>query len=88
MIYFHVIIFFSELIACCSNERPKKVSIEKKQKKIDNALQPDSIYKVNSITVGLVNANELQKTESRKQFMLGLDLLLNKNKVEASVELA
>ena len=66
----------------------KKSKYRKKTKKIYYALQADSIYKVNSITLALVNANELQKTESRKQFMLGLDLLVNKNKVEASVELA
>ncbi len=58
MIYFYAIIFFSVLIICCSNEQPKKVSIEKKQKKIDNALQPDSIYRLNSIMlVWLMPAN-------------------------------
>lgn len=70
----------------CSNEQPKKVTNNTKEKKVDYALMPDSIYSIRSITLALQNATDLQKTESRKQFMQGLDLLVNKNKADASIE--
>ena len=73
-------------ITFCSNEQPKKVSVVKNEKKIDYVLVPDSIYSSAAITKALASANEIQKTESRKQFMLGLDLLANKNKADASIE--
>lgn len=82
----YLITVFALLIIACSNEQPKKVTSNTKEKKVDYALMPDSIYSVNSITLALANANELQKTESRRQFMTGLDLLVNKNKAEASIE--
>lgn len=69
----------------CSNEDPKKVS-SKKTVKLKYTLAPDSIYRRGSIEKALLTATEAQKTESRKQFMNGLDLLVNKNNPKASVE--
>ncbi|MDX2172104.1 MAG: hypothetical protein SFY56_03240 [Bacteroidota bacterium] len=85
-IYLSLIVFLSLLISFCSNEHPKNVSSEKKEKKVAYILAPDSIYSSHAITQALEKANAQQKTESRKQFMTGLDLLVNKNKAEASIE--
>jgi hypothetical protein len=81
-----VIITLSIFFTFCSNEQPKKVTNTTKEKKVDYALVPDSIYSISSITLALEKATVLQKAESRKQFMTGLDLLANKNKAEASIE--
>ncbi|MCE3228370.1 MAG: hypothetical protein K0S32_2921 [Bacteroidetes bacterium] len=73
------------LFTDCSNDEPKKLKT-KKGVKLKYALNPDSIYRQGSITKALAVATPAQKNESRKLFMNGLDLLVNKNNAKASVE--
>lgn len=69
----------------CSNEEPKKVT-SKKNAKLKYALNPDSIYRQASIQKALQLSTDLQKRESRKHFMNGLDLLVNKSNPKGSIE--
>jgi hypothetical protein len=74
------------LFYACSNEKHGKVTLDKKNKKLDYVLFPDSIYRTNSIKKALAIATPAQKAESRKFFMEGLDLFANKSNYAASVE--
>jgi hypothetical protein len=49
-------------------------------------LSPDSIYRSGSIARALALATPIQKAESRKLFMNGLDLVANKNNPKGSIE--
>ena len=85
------IIFLFVSAACaitltsCSNEKSVNTEIKKKTA-LSYALNPINIYKIDSIELAIKNANVLQKTESRRLFMTGLDLLANKNDATASIE--
>jgi hypothetical protein len=81
-----LLVIFTLVFCSCSNEKPAKVSAHKKDKKVVYALAPDSIYRPTAIEKALASATPLQKAESRKLFMNGLDLLANKNNPKASIE--
>lgn len=74
------------LISACSNEKPANVVAVKNATKLSYALNPLNVFRTDSITKALGTASENQKTESRKLFMTGLDLLANKNNAAASIE--
>ncbi len=74
------------LFLACSNEKPGKAVSRKKGTKLTYALAPANIYISDSIVRSMETANALQKAESRKLFMSGLDLLANKSNALASIE--
>ncbi len=85
--YLSVAVTLITAFSCSNNSEQHKITHNKKQNaKIAYSLVPDSIYRAGSITKALAVANERQKSESRKLFMNGLDLLVNKNTPAASIE--
>jgi len=71
-------------IASCSSEKAAKTT--DKKKKVQYALAPDFIFDGDSIEKALNAASNAQKSESRRLFMNGLDLLANRENPAASIE--
>lgn len=73
----------------CSSDKPQQVqSLQgKKNSNIPHALDSMAMYDTTAIHMALAKADRHQKTESRKLFLQGLDLLANKNKPAESIAL-
>ena len=69
----------------CSGGKPETVSAEKKTI-VAYSLSPENIYRPNCVDTALKAASAIQKAESRRLFMTGLDLLANKNDATSSIE--
>ena len=83
----HLFFYFLALffLAACSGNKPE-TSVEMPKHKVPYVLNSNNLFNRDSIEKALKVADNMQKSESRKMFMLGLDLLANKNQPEASVE--
>lgn len=79
------VLFAVFVFSYCSSEKPTQIKQEKKIN-IPYVLNPESIYLPDSILLATEKATSAQKSESRKLFMQGLDLLVNKNNPAASIE--
>jgi len=73
------------LLAGCSGNKPK-VSANEEKLPIPYSLAPQNVYRIDAINEALKTADAVQKAESRRMFMTGLDLLINKNEAASSVE--
>lgn len=73
------------LIYNCTGEKETAIKKEK-QITVPMALNVDKIYDRDSIKAAMLTANNLQKSESRKLFLHGLDLFANKNDAKGSIE--
>jgi tetratricopeptide (TPR) repeat protein len=69
----------------CSPDKSIKASAIKKDNNLEYALQPDSIYRISAIDSASKYASREQKSQSRKLFLKGLDLLVNKSKPGESI---
>jgi len=78
-------VLFIYVLIACSGGKPETVTVEKKVV-IAYALQPRNIYWPDTVDAALKRATEIQKAESRRFFMTGLDLLANKNDAASSIE--
>jgi hypothetical protein len=77
------------VITYCSSDKPQQiVSLQgKKNINVPHALDSTAIFDTTAINMALIKADRHQKTESRKLFLQGLDLLANKNKPSESIAL-
>lgn len=82
---FALLAFCFYLFSQCSGGKPETVT-QKNKIEIPYSLKPENIYRADSIAEALKNATALQKAESRRLFMTGLDLMANKNDASASIE--
>jgi hypothetical protein len=73
------------LYACSGNKEAVLNKIEYKET-IPFTLLKDFIYNEGAIKQAVESASDIQKAESRKLFLKGLDLLLNKQQAAASIE--
>jgi hypothetical protein len=85
------ILLFSVLLTfiACSGDKPQQVQAigGKKNINVPHVMDLANMYDTTAINTALLKADRHQKTESRKLFLQGLDLLVNKNKPAESVEL-
>jgi hypothetical protein len=79
----------SFLLVACSGEKPQQLQSLKGKKNINvpHALDSTAMFDTTAINKALAQADRHQKTESRKLFLQGLDLLANKNKPAESIAL-
>ncbi len=73
------------IIYNCTGEKETHVKNEKPVT-VPTVMTVESIFNADSIKLAMDKANNLQKSESRKSFLQGLDLLANKNKPLESIE--
>src|SRR5688572_9237936 len=73
----------------CSSDKPQQVQALQGKKNINvpHALDSIAMFDTTAINAALAKADRHQKTESRKLFLQGLDLLANKNKPAESISL-
>jgi hypothetical protein len=69
----------------CSEVKPEQITA-RKEPSVQYVLNTEYIFNRDSITVAKARATAVQKAESRKYFMTGLDLLANKGEASSSVE--
>lgn len=74
------------LMSFCSTAPDRQTDSPGSNPAILQVLHRDSIFNSTAVDRGLQQANNFQKAESRKLFMLGLDLLVNKKDASASVK--
>jgi hypothetical protein len=84
-----LILSLSLFIVSCSSDKPQQVQLiqGKKNLNIPHALDSVAMFDTTAINLALTKADRHQKTESRKLFLQGLDLLANKNKPSESIAL-
>ena len=84
---FILLLTLSLFIAACSGDKPKQVQVIKGKKNVNipKTLAAEAMYDTIAINAALAKADRHQKTESRKLFLQGLDLLANKNKPAESI---
>src|ERR1041384_4973573 len=77
------------LLVQCSGDKPQQVQTfqGRKNANIPHTMEAAGMYDTTAINTALAKADRHQKTESRKLFLQGLDLLANKNKPAESIEL-
>lgn len=78
----------SFILISCSTDNTKKVTAFKGKRnlQVEYSIEETDMYDTTAISIALKSADRHQKTESRKYFLQGLDLLVNKNKPSESVE--
>lgn len=82
-----LLLFAVIILAGCSSDKPKTAnSIKNKKVNIQYSIEEANMYDTTAISTALNKADRHQKTESRKLFLQGLDLLVNKNKPNESIE--
>lgn len=85
---YQIIISLFIIFSACSSDKQQQVKAIKGKKNINvqYSIEEANIYDTTAISAALNKANRHQKTESRKLFLQGLDLLVNKNKPTESIE--
>lgn len=84
-IYFVASVVTLTLLFSCSSSIDTTAH-DTKTSKVPALLSQEFIFNTDSIKLVVGQATEAQKAESRRLFMNGLDLLVNKNNPEASIE--
>lgn len=85
----HIIpIVLTAFLLSCSSDKPKTANSikDKKNFNVQYSIAEENMYDTTAISKALMKADRHQKTESRKLFLQGLDLLVNKNKPNESIE--
>lgn len=84
-LFFIIAIAFA--LASCTGEKPAAQALTSDQKTIPHTLNESQLYDTTAILAALIKADRHQKSESRRSFLKGLDLLANKNKPQESIAL-
>lgn len=79
-------LFLVTCVCSCSGDKTLKTNLGNTTKKVTYALLPEDIYRNTAIDTAVKYADQAQKNESRKLFMKGLDLLVNKGSPGESID--